>query len=138
MCQSAAFVNNGNTYKCGVPNTGNRYRAELQSIPHLLNYNWGLYSDFVERVTTGGFGSACDSKIMHGKFSNGDNPSSIVFRNQTSGQLQALTVVEHVPFYDLPTMTTLFCGSTNPQQAVPSDVDVYTFDILDYYIFGYL
>ena len=105
-----------------------------------MNYNWGRLDDFEERLLNGKSVDACDSQIMHAKFYNGAKPSGVVYRDESSGLLQALFVSEHVNYSDLPIATKLFCGSTLQANADENEspVELSVFNLVDYYLFEYL
>ena len=104
----------------------------------MMNYNWGRLDDFVERIWGGNYVSACDHQIMHGKYSNGENPHALVFRNSTTGDLKALIINQNVPYKDLPVVTKLLVGATNPDGEKFNSVRVNLFTIVDYDVFAYL
>ena len=118
----------------------NPHVAGFQSMEYIMNYNWGKLQDFETRIQSGDFVSACDSKIMHAKFYNGANPNGFVYRNTTSGFLQALFINEHVDYDDLPFGTKIFCGSTMELNSgeTASLIEVNTFNLVDFYLFDYL
>lgn len=137
-CPCGALINNGNQFKCGLPATINYHSAYLQSVKHMLNYNWGKYEDWVNRIQTGQYLGPCDPSIMHGKIGNGDYPDGFVYRNQSSGRLQAVVVDQHVPYVDIPTFTKMFCGANSPDGPIVNSLDLNIYDLVDFDVFDYL
>lgn len=103
-----------------------------------MNYNWGRFTDFQNRITSGQYVSGCDSQIMHAKFYNGEYPSGTVFRNSTTNTLQAVFGNELVDYTTIPLVTKLFCGSTMPTDNSAGSAVVNVFNLVDYYLFEYL
>jgi len=137
LCQSGNVINNGNLWKCGVSGTVSSHHAHLQNVQYLMNYNWGRLDDFEKRIQTGSYMSACDGQIMHAKFYNGEKPSGLVFRNSTSGLLQALYVNQFVDYNDLPFSSKLFCGAKMliENGKGPDQAEFNSFNLLDYSLF---
>jgi hypothetical protein len=140
LCQCGNVINNGNLWKCGVSGTTDSHHAHLQNVQYLMNYNWGRLDDFEKRIQSGKYLGACDGQIMHAKFYNGETPSGLVFRNSTSGVLQALYVNQFVEYNDIPLSSKLFCGAKmlidNGKGADQAEFN--SFDILDYPVFRLL
>jgi len=140
LCQSGNVINNGNLWKCGVSGTTDSHHAHLQNVQYLMNYNWGRLDDFEKRIQSGNYLGACDGQIMHAKFYNGENPSGLVFRNSTSGVLQALYVNQFVDYNDIPLSSKLFCGAKmlidNGKGSEQAEFN--SFNLLDYPVFSHL
>jgi len=133
-------INNGNLWKCGVSGTTDSHHAHLQNVQYLMNYNWGRLDDFEKRIQSGKYLGSCDSQIMHAKFYNGENPSGLVFRNGTSGVLQALYVNQFVDYNDLPLSSKLFCGAKMliDNGKGQDQAEFNSFNLLDYEVFNRL
>lgn len=126
------LINNADTFKCGVPNTKIGHKAMMQSVPYILNYNWGTFAAIQERILAGNFLGPCDKKVMHAKYGNGDFPDGIVYFNQTTQHLQALMVNQHIPFVDLPAFSKLFTGARVPDGPFVETLELNIFDVVDF------
>lgn len=140
MCQCGTGINNGNINKCSIATSTRAHVHGLQNTKYSLNYNWGLVSSFVEKIKKNRtIPGACDSKIMHGKFNNGEYPNGFVYKNETTGELKTFFVNQNVYYADLPFVTKLFCGGTMPDYGRnETSFRMQSFRVLDYPLFRYL
>ena len=65
-------INNGDYAHCLIATDSGP--NELQSVPGLLNYNFGRLENFRETINMRGFASSCSSLLYHGKFDAGFTP----------------------------------------------------------------
>lgn len=132
------MMNNNEFGKCHFADYENHYA--LLNIQHLMNYIWGTFEDFKNRVTYGEVINGCDKSIMHAKFNNGRKPKAGIF--SFGNRTQALITNEYVSYDDLPLVTRLLCGGNqmNPEVTVNGErnVVVQSFSLTDGKVFSQL
>eukprot|EP01027_Heterolobosea_sp_BB2_P013399 GEZU01019331.1.p1 GENE.GEZU01019331.1~~GEZU01019331.1.p1 ORF type:complete len:146 (-),score=26.60 GEZU01019331.1:388-792(-) len=101
--------------------------APLSSLHFLLNYNYGLYADFVQRILDNKPANAdqqflinsCDDKILHGSYDRGANPDVELFVD-SNGNLGVVAIHEGVPTSMAP-LQTEGCGAAIPYDGIILD-----------------
>ena len=132
-------MNNNEFGKCHLDSYSDHY--SLLNVPHLMNYIWGKYDDFIQRLVQGKIINGCDNQIIHAKFNNGKKPKASIFHyNQRT---QALVANEYVSYDDLSLITRFLCGG-NQRDPLARQLNetnnsvIQSFSIVDVSVFEFL
>lgn len=130
-------MNNNEFGKCTFHlNEKHKY---LLNTDNLMNYIWGKYDSFKDKINDKIVINGCDKNIMHAKFNNGKLPKGFVFYQ--GNQIQAFIANEYVDYDSLPLVTRIFCGGNINEELLEDKneaIILQNFKILDEKIFEFI